>query len=776
MRKRAGMLLSVMMIDIMVASVEAAAYSGGTGTESDPYQIGSIADWSMFSNTTADWDKHFVLIGDIDFAGASLKPVGTSSIKFLGVFDGDSHVLRNGQINKSEYYIGLFGYLGSGGTIRNLGVEAVAVTGYHAVGGLVGYNWFGTVTSCYATGTVTASNASVGGLVGVIYGGTITSCYATGMVTGNNSGVGGLVGSCDNSTITSCYATGAVTGEYNLGGLVGSNSGTITSSYATGTVTGSEGVFSTYNIGGLVGLCDEGIITSCYATGAVTGNANIGGLVGRNYGTVTGSFWNMEGSGQDSSAGGKGLTISQMGIVSYFQNAGWNAYDWVMTAGSSPRLAWEGLGWPVIPEPGSVPLAGSGTEEDPFQVETAADFAFLSWHISVLNKHVRLMADMDLAEITLYPIGDFVGPFTGVFDGNNHVLRNGQIHLPESNYIGLFACLGPGGEIRNLGVETVDVTGNHLYVGSLVGYNAGGTVTSCYATGEIMADWYSEHVGGLVGSNDEGMIASCHTTVVVTASQYSEYVGGLVGSNAEGTVTSSYAMGAVMGGGNIGGLVGSNSGTVESCYTTDTVTGRNNYIGGLVGSNSGVVMTCYTTGSVLGVQHIGGLVGSNSNTVMSCYATGVVTGDYDVGGVAGSNSGTVTSCYWDMDTSGLLWSAVGEGRTTAEMVYPYAGNTYVGWDFLTVWDDDTDHNTNNGYPYLRDQGSEGEGEPSVPHPADLNIDFRIVMSEAIAYLSGWQQGSNPIAYAIRAAYLWQNGEQYAYDAEQAPPLSWVLAP
>ena len=44
---------------------------------------------------------------------------------------------------------------------------------------------------------------------------------------------------------------GAVTGEYNLGGLVGSNSGTITSSYATGTVTGSEGVFSTYNIGGL---------------------------------------------------------------------------------------------------------------------------------------------------------------------------------------------------------------------------------------------------------------------------------------------------------------------------------------------------------------------------------------------------------------------------------------------------------------------------------------------------------------------------------------------
>lgn len=65
---------------------------------------------------------------------------------------------------------------------------------------------------------------------------------------------------------------------------------------------------------------------------------------------------------------------------------------------------------------------------------------------------------------------------------------------------------------------------------------------------------------------------------------------------------------------------------------------------------------------------------------------------------------------------------------------------------------------------------------SVPHPADLSVNFRMVMSEAIAYLAGWQQGSNPMAYAIRAAYIWQNGEQYTYDAEQAPPLCWVLAP
>ncbi|HOC70310.1 MAG TPA: PKD domain-containing protein, partial [Candidatus Hydrogenedentes bacterium] len=66
--------------------------------------------------------------------------------------------------------------------------------------------------------------------------------------------------------------------------------------------------------------------------------------------------------------------------------------------------------------------------------------------------------------------------------------------------------------------------------------------------------------------------------------------------------------------------------------------------------------------------------------------------------------------------------------------------------------------------------------PSVPHPADVNVDFSIKINEAIAYLTGWQQGTNPIAFAIRAAYLWQNGEKYSYDGSAAPPMCWVLAP
>jgi len=70
---------------------------------------------------------------------------------------------------------------------------------------------------------------------------------------------------------------------------------------------------------------------------------------------------------------------------------------------------------------------------------------------------------------------------------------------------------------------------------------------------------------------------------------------------------------------------------------------------------------------------------------------------------------------------------------------------------------------------------EEEGEPVNPvHPADLNADWRMAINEAIACLAGWQQGSNPLDYAIRAAYLWQNGETYRYIPGEAPPLCWML--
>ena len=71
---------------------------------------------------------------------------------------------------------------------------------------------------------------------------------------------------------------------------------------------------------------------------------------------------------------------------------------------------------------------------------------------------------------------------------------------------------------------------------------------------------------------------------------------------------------------------------------------------------------------------------------------------------------------------------------------------------------------------------EAKAEEVSVHPADINEDWQLVMSEAIAYLAGWQGGSNPMAYAIRAAYLWQNGEGYHYEAGESVPMCWVPVP
>ena len=222
-------------------------------------------------------------------------------------------------------------------TISN-SYSTASVSGGSTVGGLVGFN-VGIVSNCFTSGNVTG-NAYVGGLVaenrGIINNcyskvtvsggggglvgsnvGTVSDCYSTGSISGDNY-VGGLVGN-NGGTITNCYSTATVSGDRGVGGLVGSNSKTITNCYATGSVSGGD------YVGGLVGSNSRGTITNCYSTGGVAGTNIFGGLVGWNYeGTVTTSFWNIETSGQVSSAGGTGLPTADMQMQITFTDAGWD--------------------------------------------------------------------------------------------------------------------------------------------------------------------------------------------------------------------------------------------------------------------------------------------------------------------------------------------------------------------------------------------------------------------------------------------------------------------
>ena len=707
---------AVVVVLLVCAGAAWGKYSGGLGTEAEPYEIGTIADWQELMDSDPDWEKHFVLIADLDMNGVAMSPVGNYPDTFTGVFDGNDHVIRNVDIDTpDEDYVGLFGYVGPGAHLRNVGIADADIVGDKYVGGLVGYNAYrSSIINCHAVGSVTGVSY-VGGLVGynawyisIAYRSSIINSYATGSVTGG-SYVGGLVGySALFSSIINCYASGSVSGVSSVGGLAGRNAGhgSISGCYASGPVSGGSSVgglvgfndpdanigtcYATgsvsgggYYAGGLVGRNFDGSISNCYSTGSVSGGERyVGGMVGYNGrvasnddGSISICFWDVETSGQEASAGGKGLTTTQMKSLATYSNAGWAGKGWVIEDGLDyPRLAWEGTGGVPIPEAEPMPLLGSGTEEDPYQVWTADDFALVSWHTCVLDKHIKLMANLDLAGIALYPIGD-LAPFNGVFDGNDHIIRNADINMPGSDRVGLFGYVSADGQIHNVGVEDAAIVGygrvgglvgrNHgnisdSYVtgwvngqddvGGLVGYNGASSISNCYSTS--MVNGRGDKVGSLVGCNGGGSISNCHTTGSVTSG--ANNVGGLVGfSRNFSSISNCCATGSVRGQDAVGGLAGRSHGTIRNCYATGSVSG-NDDVGGLVGSSSGSISDSHATGWITGKDEVGGLVGYNgSDSIRNCYSTGSVSGYDFVGGLVGHNNcGYIANTYATGPVSG----------------------------------------------------------------------------------------------------------------------------
>src|SRR6185437_2129570 len=165
--------------------------------------------------------------------------VGNGGDGFSGTFNGLGNTISNLTVNLGlSNYVGLFGYVGAGGAVKNIGLVSDSVTGDLYVGALAGYN-DGTLSNAYATGTVGGFNFA-GGLVGLNdAAGNIGIAFATGAVSGNQA-IGGLVGH-NNGTISNAYAVASVSGNVQEGGLVGNNNnGSISSAYAAGGLTTTQ--------------------------------------------------------------------------------------------------------------------------------------------------------------------------------------------------------------------------------------------------------------------------------------------------------------------------------------------------------------------------------------------------------------------------------------------------------------------------------------------------------------------------------------------------------
>jgi filamentous hemagglutinin family protein len=285
-------------------------------------QLTQITAYKLVNNVTdlanirQDLAGNYALGTDIDATGATLTPIGNHTTPFTGQFDGMWHTVSNATINiddfSTDYSSGLFGVVGHGGVLRDVGIE---------------------------NGSVSTSLRGSGILAGVNQG-VIAYAHTTGLAaepTQESTTFGGLVGEND-GTVERSWSSATISGSAANGGLVGHNVGTISQSYATGAV---NPVYSTGFGGGLVGI-NDGTVSQSFATGRVqTRLMPTHGVVAFGSGTLAPDvYWDAQTTGQASSGASlppsNGLSTAQMSNPASF-----TGYDfgpngvWIMPAGAT---------------------------------------------------------------------------------------------------------------------------------------------------------------------------------------------------------------------------------------------------------------------------------------------------------------------------------------------------------------------------------------------------------------------------------------------------------
>lgn len=297
----------------------------GEGTESDPYQLKTVADFVTLNKAVSTYGQehegdYFVMPNDIDFAGTDLfKGVGYgmgAAVSFGGVLDGRGHsihglkidapVITDGKVDMtaSVNYAALFNITTESAVIRNLVMAEDNDFRFFAYGApFVGSN-NGLIENCSNFAAVNSFNSQNGGIA-ALNNGTIRNCYNAGDITSCSTNAGGIAGYNNPTGIVElCQNDGNVIGAsiegvnantaYNtFGGIVGYNYGYVYRSVNNGlvraanTVGGIAGVANGYYETGVTsGNINNGQVeatTSCLTRGAIVGELRSGAAMSNNY-------------------------------------------------------------------------------------------------------------------------------------------------------------------------------------------------------------------------------------------------------------------------------------------------------------------------------------------------------------------------------------------------------------------------------------------------------------------------------------------------------------
>ena len=646
----------------------------GTKPQKDPtgsyYQIYNEGELRWFAEAVnrGDTSSDAKLMNNITVDNTTQwTPIGTDTKPFTGTFDGDGKTITGLYIDGTADYVGLFGCVGNKGTVKNVILADVHVSGRYYVGGVCGYN-YGTLknnSNNNGTVTVTDTGSYVGGICGYNDGGTVEDCtsgctvsgkHYTGGICGSNGGQSSALG-----YIRNCHNTGAVTSTgYHIGGVCGRNYGKLQNCHNAGDVTGTGGFYAA-GVCGYNGYNSNGtnIVEKSYNVGKVSGGTSVGGVCGYNnsnvkesynIGTVTsttgknvagvcgenGEYAHVQDcyyldTSETHAGGGISKTLAEFnsGEVAYLLQKAIN--DAADKAGTTAEQVWgQNIGTDPYPVLGGKTVYYNDTNNyhnhDNTECEGCApkpkaeDVEGKTWYIIttpdelqwfakwVKNGHTdanaKLGDNITLNENVLTgegelngtahdpwtPIGTEAQPFTGTFDGGNFTIYGLYINDSSKNYVGLFGYVGANGKVINVTLADSYVRGNNN-VGSICGYNNGGTLQNCRNAGTVSG---TTNVGGVCGYNIPGY--------------------------------------------NIG------VGTLQKCYNTGKVTGTGNLVGGVCGQNSGgTVKGCYNTGDVTGTDPVGSVCGWNGGgTAENCYYLAGTSANAFGGGNDGTNCASKT--------------------------------------------------------------------------------------------------------------------------------------
>ncbi|MBU0466567.1 MAG: hypothetical protein KKF39_02720, partial [Nanoarchaeota archaeon] len=605
-------------------------------------------------NVRSNLDYHYIQVCDIDLSEwgefEPIRSVDIGPVHFSGLYDGQGHKISNLFQSSSYWYSGLFGLI-KNGEVKNLKLENITLEAQYVNfrGGLVGEAMYANISGVSVSGFIEGGGViTVGGLVGYSYRSTIEKSAADIVIEGH---AGGLVGDMCDGIIRSSYSVGEVNTQWPgifLGGLVESFGDLCRTCGCDSKIENSHSdvrLSTGEHVGGLVGglVAGTGTINNSYSVGITNGNILGRGLIGQNKSMqgyeleIISSYWDINSSGTDWSAGGEGRTTEEMTSVPRPENTyvGWDFENvWLQSDGDYPMLAWEefricGNGKRETGEEcddGNVldrDGCSSSCDYEDIEICTAEDLDNVR---NNLDYHYVQVCDIDLSGWGEFEPIAMDSRFKGSYNGNGFKISNVSFNGYRER-VGFFGNVFRG-IISNVWLENINFSNGVYELGGLVGLSHGGTIKNTKMRNI-----------NLVGGDETG---------------------GLVGRSFWTFISQVSVDGAIDGGDTVGGLVGVGEGVmVLNSYANVEVS--SSYGGGLVGElNPGDIINSYSTGDV----------GSGGGLIIE----------------AGYSDTEVVSSYWDINSSGTDWSDGGEGRTTEEMTsVPRPADTYVDWDFENVW-------------------------------------------------------------------------------------------